>query len=101
MKRLFKIGAGSLMATSLLAGTMALVGPGAASATTSSRHLSRAPVAMACSTSRSYALPKTHLVVPGRSGRNGKGSHRKFGDDQGGNRACGQGLACRDRFVCG
>ena len=59
MKRMFKIGAGSLMATSMLAGTLALVGPGAASATTSSRHLSRAPVTMACSMSRNYSLPKT------------------------------------------
>jgi len=59
MKRLFKIGAGSLLATSTLATGLALAGPGAASATAVQRHVSSPHVrAAVCSrTSRSYLLP--------------------------------------------
>jgi hypothetical protein len=61
MKRIFKIGTGTVVATSMLATVLAFAGPGAASATTARRQSSSAlaATALSSSSSRSYPLPRT------------------------------------------
>jgi hypothetical protein len=61
MKRIFKIGTGTVVAGSMLATVLALAGPGAASAATAHRHLwtPHATTGAKSSASRSSPLPKT------------------------------------------
>jgi len=61
MKRIFKIGTGSLIAASTLAAALALAGPGAASASAVQRHQSSstATAAVCSRSSRNYGLPRT------------------------------------------
>ncbi len=61
MKRIFKIGTGTVVAASMLATVLTLTGPGAASATVVQRQSSSsAPTGVARpSSSRSYPLPRT------------------------------------------
>jgi len=60
MKRIFKIGTGTVVATSMLATLLAFAGPGAASATVQRQPTSAlATTAAGSSSSRSYPLPRT------------------------------------------
>ena len=61
MKRIFKIGTGTVVAASMLATVLALAGPGAASATAVQRHpsSSQATAVLRSSSSKSYPLPRT------------------------------------------
>ncbi|MGO9332949.1 MAG: hypothetical protein ACLQCU_02645 [Acidimicrobiales bacterium] len=60
MKRIFKIGTGTVVAASMLATVLALAGPGAASATAVQRHSSssQATAVVRSSSPKSYPLPR-------------------------------------------